>query len=67
MGGRRFDAFVEHQSGTKKNPMSDAAIEKKFMTHAVQVIGDDESRKAAQLIWKFEALEDVREFLALCA
>lgn len=67
IGGKEYNAFVEHQSGTKNNPMSDAAIEKKFMTHAAQVIGDAPSRKAAQLIWKFEALGDVRDLLALCA
>jgi 2-methylcitrate dehydratase PrpD len=67
MGGREYNAFVEHQSGTKNNPMSDAAIEKKFMTHAVEIIGDASAKKAAQLIWKFEALDDARELLALCA
>ena len=67
MGGKEYNSFVEHQSGTKNNPMSDAAIEKKFMTHAVPVIGEDASKKTAQLIWKFESLEDVRELLVLCA
>lgn len=67
MGGKEYSAFVEHQSGTKNNPMPDGAIEKKFMTHAVPVIGEEAAGKAAQLIWKFEALEDVRELLVLCA
>jgi len=47
--------------------MSDTAIEKKFMTYAGQVIGDEAARKVAQLIWKFEALADVRDLLKLCA
>jgi len=67
MSGKEYNAFVEHQSGTKDNPMSDTAIEKKFMTYAGQVIGDEASRKVAQLIWKFEALPDVRDLLKLCA
>lgn len=67
MGGKEYHAFVEHQSGTKDNPMSDAAVEKKFMTHAVPVIGEEASTNAARLIWKFEQLDDVRELLALCA
>lgn len=67
MGGRPFDAFVEHQIGTRNNPMTDAAIEQKFMTNAVPVIGEAAAKKAVQLIWRFEALEDVRELLALCA
>lgn len=67
MGGKEYKAFVEHQIGTRNNPMSDAAIEKKFMTHAEQVVGDTASKKAAQLIWKFETLEDVRELMELCA
>lgn len=67
MGGKEYHAFVEHQIGTRNNPMPDAAIERKFMAHAVHVIGDEASHKAAQLIWKFETLDDVRELLALCA
>ena len=67
MGGRPFGAFVEHQIGTRNNPMTDAAIEQKFMTNAVPVIGEAAAKKAVQLIWRFEALEDVRELLALCA
>ena len=67
MGGKEYHAFVEHQIGTRNNPMPDAAIERKFMAHAVHVIGDEASHKAVQLIWKFETLDDVRELLALCA
>jgi len=67
MGGKQYHAFVEHQSGTRNNPMSDAAVESKFTTYSVPVIGEDASGKAVQIIWKFEQLDDVRELLALCA
>jgi 2-methylcitrate dehydratase PrpD len=66
MEGKEYNAFVEHQSGTKNNPMSDAEIEKKFMTYARQIIGEEASRKSAQLIWKIQTIKDVRELLALC-
>ena len=66
MEGKEYNAFVEHQSGTKNNPMSDAEIEKKFMTYARQIIGEEASRKSVQLIWKIQTIKDVRELLALC-
>jgi hypothetical protein len=39
--GVRYRAFVEHASGTADNPMSDAALEAKFIANAEPVIGHD--------------------------
>ena len=45
-GGRRHDIHIAHASGTADNPMSDAAIEAKFMANAAPVIGREPAERA---------------------
>jgi 2-methylcitrate dehydratase PrpD len=66
-GGNRYEAAVEHASGTPDNPMSDAAIEAKFIANAQPVIGTERTHRIAELVWKLDKLEDVRELTVLCA
>ncbi|HEV7801968.1 MAG TPA: MmgE/PrpD family protein [Burkholderiales bacterium] len=65
--GKRFEAHIAHASGTVDNPMSDEAMERKFLANAEAVIGAAGARKVAQLVWRLEAIPDVRELTARLA
>ncbi len=67
IGGVRHDAHIPHASGTADNPMSDAAIEAKFMANATPVIGDERAKRAAAMCWSLEQQPDARELIALLA
>jgi len=66
-GDIREEVHIPHASGTVDNPMSDAAIEAKFLANAVPVIGADRARRAADLVWSLEKLADARDLIALLA
>jgi 2-methylcitrate dehydratase PrpD len=66
-GGVRHAVHVAHASGTTDNPMSDGAIEAKFLANAAPVIGDARARQACETVWSLDALADVRELIALVA
>jgi 2-methylcitrate dehydratase PrpD len=62
---RRHEAHVAYASGTVDNPMSDAAIEAKFMANATPVIGTERAQRAGAFVWSLEQQPDVRELIAL--
>jgi 2-methylcitrate dehydratase PrpD len=64
--GARYRAFVEHASGTARNPMSDAALEAKFLDNARPVIGDDRAARVGDLVRGLERAADMRELIRLC-
>jgi 2-methylcitrate dehydratase PrpD len=66
-GGTRHEVHIPHASGTAANPMSDAAIEAKFIANATPAIGAERARRAAELVWSLDKLKDVRELIALLA
>jgi 2-methylcitrate dehydratase PrpD len=66
-GGRRHEVHIAHASGTADNPMSDAAIEAKFMANAVPVIGRERAERARDFVWSLETQPDVRALIALLA
>jgi 2-methylcitrate dehydratase PrpD len=66
-GGARNDAHIAHASGTTDNPMSDAAIEAKFLANAAPAIGDGRARRASERVWSLEKCADARELIALVA
>ena len=66
-GGKRHVTHVAHASGTVDNPMSDAAIEAKFLANAAPVIGDERAGQVRDLVWRLEKLADARELIALLA
>ncbi|MBM3529416.1 MAG: MmgE/PrpD family protein [Alphaproteobacteria bacterium] len=66
-GGARYEAHIAHASGTADNPMSDAAIEAKFLANAVPVIGADRAKRASELVWALEKAIDARALIALLA
>ena len=61
------EAHVDHASGTIDNPMTDAAIEAKFLANAETAIGLDNARRLAEGVWKLDTAADVRPLIALAA
>ncbi len=58
--GQHHAADVAHASGTIDNPMSDRALEAKFLASAGAVIGADNARGVADRIWQLETIADIR-------
>jgi 2-methylcitrate dehydratase PrpD len=67
MSGERIESRIEHASGTVANPMSDGAIEDKFMANAVSIIGEQRARQVTAAAWALDALADVRDVVKHCA
>lgn len=65
--GVRHRAFIEHATGTADNPMSEAALEAKFMANAEPVIGRDRAQQVRDLVQGLDRLADVGELIGLCA
>jgi 2-methylcitrate dehydratase PrpD len=66
-GGKRYEVHVAHASGTADNPMSNAAIEAKFLANATPVIGRERAERARDVVWSLETQPDMRELVALLA
>jgi hypothetical protein len=66
-GGKRHEVHIPHAGGTAENPMSDAAIEAKFLANATPVIGAERAGRARDLVWALEKQPDVRELIGLLA
>jgi 2-methylcitrate dehydratase PrpD len=66
-GGARHETHVNHAAGTVDNPMSDAALEEKFMANAEIAVGAARAHDIAKAVWSLEALDDARELVRLCA
>jgi 2-methylcitrate dehydratase PrpD len=66
-GGKRYQSHAAHASGTIDNPMSDAAIEAKFLANATPVIGAERAKRVVDVVWSLEKQGDVRELFALAA
>jgi 2-methylcitrate dehydratase PrpD len=65
--GDRYEHQVVHASGTVDNPMSDVAIEGKFLANAAPVIGQERVSRILEAVWQLERLGNIRDLLALCA
>ena len=63
--GRRHEIHIAHASGTAANPMSNAAIEAKFLANAAPVISADRAAQAAAFVWSLERQPDVGGLLEL--
>ena len=66
-GNIREEAHVLHASGTADNPMSDAAIEVKFLANATPAIGEMRARRACEAVYALETMPDVRDLIRLLA
>jgi len=65
--GERHELHIPHASGTVGNPMSDAAIEAKFLGNATPVLGAARARQIVDLAWRLDRLADVRDITQACA
>jgi 2-methylcitrate dehydratase PrpD len=65
--GARHDVHIAHASGTAANPMSNTAIETKFLANATPVISVDRATRAAAYMWSLEKQPDMRALLELVA
>jgi 2-methylcitrate dehydratase PrpD len=59
--GRSFDTHIPHDSGTVDNPMSDQAIEAKFLANATPILGADGARRFADMCWALEQIDDANK------
>lgn len=66
-GSVRAEAHVPHASGTVANPMSDAAIEAKFLANATPVMGEARAKRVCEVVWALETVGDMRELIGLLA
>jgi len=65
--GEKISVHIEHATGTVANPMSDQALQEKFMANAAPVIGDGAAQAVADRIWRLDELADVSEITSACA
>jgi len=65
--GARHRAFIEHASGTADNPLSDMALEAKFLANAEPVVGRDRAQQVRDLVRGLDRMVDVKELIQLCA
>jgi 2-methylcitrate dehydratase PrpD len=66
-GGRRHEVHIAHASGTADNPMSDAAIEAKFMANAAPAIGRERAERARDIVQSLDTQPDMRALIELLA
>jgi 2-methylcitrate dehydratase PrpD len=66
-GGKRYEVHIAHASGTADNPMSDAAVEAKFLANALPVIGRERAERARDFVSSLETRPNVAELAALLA
>jgi 2-methylcitrate dehydratase PrpD len=59
--GRKLEKFIEHAIGSVENPMTDAALEAKFMDQADGVIAADRARRLMELCWNLEKLDSAAD------
>jgi 2-methylcitrate dehydratase PrpD len=66
-GGIQLHSHIAHASGTRDNPMTDAAIQAKFMANAEPVIGQLNASRLIEEVWQLETSQDVLHLLQLTA
>jgi 2-methylcitrate dehydratase PrpD len=65
VGGKRHEVHIAHASGTADNPMSDGAIEAKFLANATPVIGRERAERARDFVLALETQPDMTALVAL--
>ena len=65
--GRRLEKTVEKVIGSVENPMSDAALEAKFLDLTAGVLPSPQARKLLDLCWNVEQLADASEIARTAA
>ncbi|SDB47298.1 MmgE/PrpD family protein [Belnapia rosea] len=65
--GRSFDRYVPEPYGAASNPLTDAALEEKFLGLAEPVLGAARARDALAQLWRIEEVADIRPLAELLA
>jgi 2-methylcitrate dehydratase PrpD len=65
--GTKFDSEIAHATGTVANPMSDAALNEKFLGNAVPILGESRAKALLNRIWAFETVSDIGEIVRASA
>jgi 2-methylcitrate dehydratase PrpD len=64
-GNTRHEVHIPHATGTAENPMSDLAIEAKYLANATPVIGPERAERARDLVWALDKQLDMRDLIGL--
>jgi 2-methylcitrate dehydratase PrpD len=62
--GRALNRHVEHAIGSLENPMTNEALEGKFLGQAQGVMPDEKLEELIARCWEIESLDDVKELTA---
>ncbi|WP_182912834.1 MmgE/PrpD family protein [Paracoccus onubensis] len=65
--GNRVSHVVAHATGTVGNPMTDTALDAKFIANAAPVLGDAAAARILELGREIDRLDDAAELFALLA
>ncbi len=65
--GRSFERYVPEPYGAASNPLTDAALEQKFLGLAAPVIGEARARAGLEQLWRIDDLADIRPVAELLA
>jgi 2-methylcitrate dehydratase PrpD len=63
--GRRFEARIEHATGSVVNPMTDAALDAKFIALATRTLGERDARTLCAMCRSIDTLDDLAPMFAL--
>lgn len=58
--GRKLECRVDQPYGAPANPMTDEALEKKFLTLSGLVFDEEKGRRIARVLWNLDAGTDMR-------
>ncbi|MCE2949535.1 MAG: MmgE/PrpD family protein [bacterium] len=65
--GRRFEARIEHATGSVVNPMTDAALDAKFLALATRTLGAEAARALCTMCRGIDGLDDLGPLFARAA
>ncbi len=63
--GQIFSGEIDHNKGSRKNPMSNDEVKQKFLSNAKPVLGEKRSEKVTEYITNLEKLDDIQDVMDL--
>ena len=63
--GSSIEMFVNHASGSPKNPMTDKALDEKFLALATKILPDGQARQLLAVARDAENITDVKAIMSL--
>jgi len=64
--GAVIEEFVEHAIGSIYVPMTNRQLEEKFIDVTADVLSSEKQQRLIDLVWRFDQLEELHSFFALC-